>query len=818
MVGISYWIIEYLRVLFAYGFTMFVWPSVIFHKHLKGKSKTYRFCFCTTVSVLLINIVVLVLGIAHLLFNAVTIILFYGSFLIQLYRMVRPKGDIFIDIRRVHNGIMSPKHFVITWFSKLVNKIKSIFAALWRKTKGNRLSYALLFSGVLFGLIYFSYIALDTRIFGCSDEYVHAYWVDGLINGKVFIDGVYPYAMHTFLYVITSAFGIRLYNCVLFLGGIHAVTLLVSIFLLFKELFRWKYTAHIALFALLFVAGENSAELIYATAFSRIAWTLPLEFGMYAMFIAALYLVRFFKKVAHGEVVLIKWKKIKDWKNLITSEELLMLMTSVAVVMAAHFHTLIIAFFVCISIVIVFIRQFFKKGSFAPVFVSVLLAIIVAVLPMVTAFAVGYNLQGSLLWGLSEISMPDDNNGDAGSDASDQFSDGNDITESEAESELESENESKLVKLFTSIQNKCEIIYYDGLVTLHGNTQATEKIIVWSLGLILFLPLHFVLYHKADKKKKATGAADHSSGKEPEKYSLRRDRLDRFKNKFFGLPKDYFDGYLVLITASFVVLLLYTAGSLHLPSFIASTRVASTDYILHWAVIFMALDVLFELLRAATPAKVSLTWASCAFIVGIYIASNITGDFHGYLYTQFTRYPAISDVTEYIVDNYPDKTFTIISPTDEYYQILGKGYHEELLTFLNNGNNADYTIPTEYIILYIEKRPLAYAVPHYSEGPRWFAYNREKNSNLGYGSEPIRYAISDEDAEKSMMHFDLLSDYANNSESRIIMESKAYKWYKDFSEMYPNDGKVIYEDDNVLCYRITQNVYSLYSLGIYSER
>ena len=67
MEELLYWIIEYIKVLLGYGFIMFIWPSVIFRKYLKGKSVTFRFGFCATVPIVIINTVVLMLGLLHIL-------------------------------------------------------------------------------------------------------------------------------------------------------------------------------------------------------------------------------------------------------------------------------------------------------------------------------------------------------------------------------------------------------------------------------------------------------------------------------------------------------------------------------------------------------------------------------------------------------------------------------------------------------------------------------------------------------------------------------------------------------------------------------
>ena len=43
----TYWTGEFVKVLLAYIILMYVWPSVLFRKHLKEKSRTYRFAFCS---------------------------------------------------------------------------------------------------------------------------------------------------------------------------------------------------------------------------------------------------------------------------------------------------------------------------------------------------------------------------------------------------------------------------------------------------------------------------------------------------------------------------------------------------------------------------------------------------------------------------------------------------------------------------------------------------------------------------------------------------------------------------------------------------
>lgn len=76
-----YWIIEYGKVFCGYLFLMYIWPSVVFGGHLKDKTRTYRFSFCVTVQVVIVNTVVLMLGLFHVLNRWTVVLLFYGIFM-----------------------------------------------------------------------------------------------------------------------------------------------------------------------------------------------------------------------------------------------------------------------------------------------------------------------------------------------------------------------------------------------------------------------------------------------------------------------------------------------------------------------------------------------------------------------------------------------------------------------------------------------------------------------------------------------------------------------------------------------------------------
>lgn len=82
----GYWIGEFVKVLIGYIFLMYLWPTVVFRKKLAGKNLTYRFAFCSTISILLINTIILGLGLFHILKGRIVLCVFYGVFLLSILK------------------------------------------------------------------------------------------------------------------------------------------------------------------------------------------------------------------------------------------------------------------------------------------------------------------------------------------------------------------------------------------------------------------------------------------------------------------------------------------------------------------------------------------------------------------------------------------------------------------------------------------------------------------------------------------------------------------------------------------------------------
>ena len=144
-----------------------------------------------------------------------------------------------------------------------------------------------------------------------------------------------------------------------------------------------------------------------------------------------------------------------------------------------------------------------------------------------------------------------------------------------------------------------------------------------------------------------------------------------------------------------------------------------------------------------------------------------------------------------IIATEPDYTWTILSANDETQMVYGHGYHYEPIIFLYGIERlSDYavTMPTESVYFFIEK----VAVPF------WSPADQQPVSREG-AMEPVPRGLG-------------LDVYKGRN--RWIVMSHMYYWAQEFQRLYPNEMKVYLETDRFICYRLEQNTYRLYDLAI----
>ncbi len=228
------------------------------------------------------------------------------------------------------------------------------------------MEYAVLLVVVIYGMIYFSWGLVQAHGYFFSDVYAHHQWIYGLQEGEIFVNGIYPEAMHCFVYCMHALFGIRVYSCLQLMGGIHIAVYLISAYCLLREVFEWKYTPVFAL--AVFLTLDTAENLNLIISMSRLQAMLPQDFGMYTQFLCALFLIRYLKSAKKG----IHKVKYKDkWLKYYWDDNLFLFMLALADSIATHFYVTIMAFMLCVPFALFFIKRIFTKERFIPLVAAV---------------------------------------------------------------------------------------------------------------------------------------------------------------------------------------------------------------------------------------------------------------------------------------------------------------------------------------------------------------------------------------------------------------------------------------------------------------
>lgn len=793
----SYWIVEFIKVLSGYIFLMYLWPSVIFRKKLSGKSLTFQFAFCSTVSILLSNTIILGLGLFHILNEGIVRWIYYGTFFLSIFKEKELRRYIFAHIKRTLSGTQGWKLLIFRQAESLKIIIVNSFQQLNKKIKGRRIEYGILFVLIVFAVAYFSYGAFQCHSYGWGDMYVHHAWIYGLKEGKIFSAGIYPEAMHCFIYCMNDLFGISVYSCMMFLGEIHVSALLLAIYCFLREVMKSKYTVYLVLAAFLTI-DMVCVDEIYGM--SRMQYTIPQEFGLYTQFLCALYLVRFLRRnPEEGKA------KRKVW-----NDDLFLFMTSLAASLAIHFYVTMMAFFLCAAIAIFGIVKVFRKENFKSLVIAVLAGMIISAAPMVLAYASGIPLQGSLNWGMNVMngtdtkegrtqqvqSIVNENNAETSSQnesesqSSESIQQESGVTSSQSvtseekqqkeTSDASVQEQASQKKSRKTIWEYMKMVYKYGYAQLYGDTRAK-----WLLGFTLIAGILSVI-----------------------NWIITAVR-------FRKLP---FELYFGITAASVIFMILYAAPFLGLPEIIAGARLCLTEQVLLLSMMALPAD---EVLFAIGRRKMAciLPYLSVLGVAAIYAGTNYFGVYHGYLYYELTRYNSVVNLTNRIASEYPKQCYTIISTTDETYQVIESGWHEEILDFYYKSKLEKYYIPTEYLFFYVEKNPIQYAQYHFFAGPRWLAqkkysqYYKYSNAVISEGSAIKSSKISEDVLGEPLTDMGKASDAYSNLKNRTILESELYFWCQDFKARLPYEIQVYYEDEDVVCYMIKQNPEHLYNLG-----
>lgn len=132
-----------------------------------------------------------------------------------------------------------------------------------------------------------------------------------------------------------------------------------------------------------------------------------------------------------------------------------------------------------------------------------------------------------------------------------------------------------------------------------------------------------------------------------------------------------------------------------------------------------------------------------------------------------------------IKKGYPALNWTIVSPVEQYPQVIGHGWHYELWEFVMDVTEEkpnELKIPTDYVFWFVEKYPL----------------NSEVRITMEDALQPFPEITEN------------LDDFYTVAEKRRIIQARAYFWLEDYMEK--NDNVVIYRDtEHMRIYKLVQD-------------
>ena len=142
--------------------------------------------------------------------------------------------------------------------------------------------------------------------------------------------------------------------------------------------------------------------------------------------------------------------------------------------------------------------------------------------------------------------------------------------------------------------------------------------------------------------------------------------------RFKKIPFEMYAGIICIC----LFMILYAAPFLGLPEIIAGARLCLPEQILLFGNDGNSLGR--TVFSAGKNKRSEMLYAPDQLrrVLAIYTGTNYFGVFHGYLYYELTRYNSAVELTNKIMDDYPQYSYTIISTTEEMYQSIEEARHE----------------------------------------------------------------------------------------------------------------------------------------------
>lgn len=732
-------VINFINVFAAYFILIIFVTSFMIKPITRNKSIFDRFILYLVVGNFYIINIVFILAYLNI-FNrwALIISLLFTTLFIRIILDKRDAKKIYVENKENLKHLLHGEYGIKLFLQrKLLSARLSMKSFYTEVTKGKKLEWIIFLSIMCYNIYYYSYDAINFVSYGAPDEEVHLYWIQSLIGGNIFPQGVYPHAFHNILAAITILFKFNAVTVIRSFGVVSMVLIMTMLYFGLRKILRAKYAALFG-FIVFSILNIYNIESIY-----RYQFAIPQEYGMIMLMPMAIYLFNYLMVIQKVKSPCSindssKDDELKDNRK----SDLILFGMCFSMTISIHFYITIIALILCLSIGIVYFYRIIKNKLLFKLIFCGLLSTMVAIAPLAAGYAKVKKVEQSMSWAVRVIQGKEYG------------------SEDEKNNEIEETNKvEKINKALT--WNSFLVDAKDEITRFVVLDIRVMYIFLALIALTIFYTMLFIVLKK---------------NKEEHLYKL--------SFSIFTL----------------ILIFLAICRILNLPTVMEPKRVAI--FFAYFSTIFIAMpfEILYDIFQKSKMKKMCSMLTLTAIPIFIMLAVKFRGirPLPPFYYFQ-TKGAMLIDCD--IMRKYNDHKWTIISPVNDTSVILNKGYHYELSDFIlkqeNWNKDIDIKIPTKYVFIYIEKRPIAL-----------YGYRFNKDDKEIVNRDIITY----EDAKKALDKNN--RNNANYIQYRKTLMAKAYYWAEEYKKYFPKEMSVYYEDNELIVYRIVQNEYALNNFSI----
>lgn len=774
-------ILQFTGSLSAYLFVTVLLPAIVLHEKIKERDFVQRFFICLLTGNFYVMNLVFLLQLLKIS-NTVTLILgtavpAYIVWYVYGNHHIRVVKKLWRDLQKISEGYMGVRTLAGRLLSKVGRKMRHGFMVFLKAFYTRWLQWLCMFAVLAALASFYGIQLLKAYGYTASDTPVHMFWINGMSQNQIFIDGVYPFGYHCIIYYLHAVFGIDVYVLMRVFPFVQTLMLHMVLLGFIRLCCRSRYVAYAAVG--IYVLGD----FLQASTYLRFFAVLPQEYGMIFILPSAYFAFLFFEK---------RREEIRRRRG-VMGESFLCLVyfaMSFSMTLAVHFYDTMIAGLLCVGVAAGYLFWFVRKGYFWRVVVTCMLSVMVAVLPMAIAFILGTPLQGSLGWGMNVISGGSENGQD----------------EETGEGEDAANSDGATVVYYDSEGNRIEQQLGGGTEDGGSGEQMAGEDAETQAAQIQKEPVRESIVTKlrnvCGSMRDAVNECVLPGEQEPWYYLVIAAGIGALfiLGILFVLLKRRLYGAMLLSIGVFMALMsvLQAAGRIGIPELMDAGRCRIYyAYMLPVVFAFVADGILYFLIWPESWKKFR-NFVSLACVAGA-VLLLWNGEFRKQPVdsTQLVTNEAITCLTNIIRDE-TDFTWTICSANDETQMGKDHGYHYELISFLREmelknmvqGEEPLIKIPTNSVYFFIEKVPIDYTEPYEGSGQ----------------------SVSETGAARDLPNVGGIEMY--KGENRWIVMSRLYYWAQEFQRLYPNEMRVYLETDQFVCYKIRQNPYHLYNFAI----